>query len=79
MKKYLISLSSLALISVMYFDGILDISGRLNRGTLRDDVVRVQTMADETDQLAVESAMRHFRQFADCVAKPETCKSQASY
>lgn len=79
MKNYLIAMSSLALISVMYFDGILDISGRYNRGTLRNDVVRVQTFEDETDQKAVESAMRHFGQFTTCVETPANCVSNRSF
>jgi len=66
-------------ISVFYFDGILNISGRYHAKTLRNDVERVQTMNDETDQKAVEAAMRHFGDFTTCVDTPSKCVSNRKF
>lgn len=78
MKKYS-SIIGITLIAVGYFNGILNISGRYHAGTLRTDVERVQTMKDETNRLAVESAMRHFHQFTTCVETPANCVSNRQY
>jgi hypothetical protein len=78
MKQYS-AIIGIMFISVFYFDGILNISGRYHAKTLRNDVERVQTMNDETDQKAVEAAMRHFGDFTACVDTPANCVSNRKF
>lgn len=73
--KHLASLASLTLISVLFFEGQLNIVGRLKDGTLEPQVRVQQTFSGVFKPAAYGAAMKAMRRHADCVTHPDTlCK-----
>lgn len=80
MKKYLSTLGTFAFVFAAFFDNQLNITGRLNDGTLLPRVRAIQTITINgkqfTSEAAVEKNMTHLRHLSLCSVTPEKCKAE---
>lgn len=80
MKMYLSTFGTFAFIFAAFFDQQLNITGRLNDGSLLHDVRRVHTVTINgvkyTSEPSVDANMRELRHLSVCSITPENCQSK---